>query len=217
MKITCFRCCYHLQGHYYSVRRIDNLARVGVTVSQFPPFHYFPRFSFCQNTGYILNIKFIPSRCDRSWAAITPVRFERDWTDLTGIFAESKSSLTDKFMIGVFLWTDFWHHHVGFIISILFLFDMHQFERLCNNSLFPGFGLCMGWYDDVIWSVMQLYLYYVELIWIVWNYKHGFFVIVVILLTTICYINMHRQRTYWPPEDDRQLSLVNLSPLEKRS
>ena len=56
----------------------------------------FSAFQNYRNIGYLLNIKFIFDRCHCSLAAVTPVKYECDWKDLTGIFAKAGKSLTNK-------------------------------------------------------------------------------------------------------------------------
>ena len=66
----------------------------------FPPFRYFPNFQHNQNTCYLLNTTFIFDRCHRSKAAATPVKYECDSRNLTGNFAQSNISITEKFTNG---------------------------------------------------------------------------------------------------------------------
>ena len=48
-------------------------------LSQYSPFRYFRNFQIDQNTRYLYDITFIFNRCQRSWAAETPDKYERDW------------------------------------------------------------------------------------------------------------------------------------------
>ena len=58
---------------------------------------YFPVFSHCQNNSLLLNITVIFHRCRRSWAVVTPVKYESDSINLIGIFfSKSKVSLTEE-------------------------------------------------------------------------------------------------------------------------
>ena len=75
-------------------------------LSKFPPFRYFRFFKHCQNTRYLLNITFIFDRCRRSWAAVTPVKYECDSKNLTGNFARSKILHTQKLMKGALVTPD---------------------------------------------------------------------------------------------------------------
>ena len=55
-------------------------------LDQFPPFRYFPEFfHHWQNVGYLFNITFISDRCPHSSAAMTPVKYESDSKNPTGI------------------------------------------------------------------------------------------------------------------------------------
>ena len=73
---------------------------VGVTKAIFsvPLFsHFFPND---QNSGYLYDIKFIFGWCHRSWAAVTPGKYEHDWKYLNYIFAKSKFPVTEKLTNG---------------------------------------------------------------------------------------------------------------------
>ena len=62
--------------------------RVGL-LGKFPPFCYFPIFfQNYETTGYLVNISFIFDRCHRSLAALTPVKYEFDSTDMPGWHAK---------------------------------------------------------------------------------------------------------------------------------
>ena len=69
-------------------------------LSQFPPFRYFPNFRDRGNTRPLLNITFIFDMCHRSWAAVTPVKYECDSKNLTVTLAGSKYLLTEKLANG---------------------------------------------------------------------------------------------------------------------
>ena len=60
----------------------------------------FSGFQNYQNWCSPLNITFISGRCDCSYAAVTPARYERDCTDLTDTFAQSKTPQTEKLTNG---------------------------------------------------------------------------------------------------------------------
>ena len=86
-------------------------------LNQFPLFRYFLGFHYCRNTGCLLHITFIFDKCHRSSAATTPVKYERDSYNLTGIFSRSKISLTGKLANGVLVTSTsgqyhccWWHH-----------------------------------------------------------------------------------------------------------
>ena len=67
--------------------------------SQFPPFRYFPNFS--ELPKHMLAIEyFIFGRCRRSSAAVTPVKYECGWNNLTCTFARWKILLTEKLTNG---------------------------------------------------------------------------------------------------------------------
>ena len=57
---------------------------------------FFSTFQNYRNIHYLMNITFIFDRCHCSWAAVTPVKYECDSKDLTGIFAKAGKSLTNK-------------------------------------------------------------------------------------------------------------------------
>ena len=67
------------------------------SLSQLPPFRYFPYFS---NTLKLLNSMFIVNRCRRSSDAATPVKYECDSKNMIGTFARSKILFTEKFTNG---------------------------------------------------------------------------------------------------------------------
>ena len=69
-------------------------------LNQFPPFRYFPNFQNRQNTCQLLNITFIFGRCRRSSAAVTSVKYECGWNNLTCTFARSKILLKEKLTNG---------------------------------------------------------------------------------------------------------------------
>ena len=64
-------------------------------LSQFSRSVILPNFGFCRNTAYPKNITFIFHRCQCNWAVATPVKYESDLNNLTGIFAKS-TSLAEK-------------------------------------------------------------------------------------------------------------------------
>ena len=70
------------------------------SLSQFPPFRYFPNFSALSNSRKLLNSTFIFGRCRHSWAAVTPVKYECDSNNLTCTFEISNISVTEKLMHG---------------------------------------------------------------------------------------------------------------------
>ena len=53
--------------------------KFGLRFINSPHYVVFPLWGNNQNTGYLLNIMMIFDRCRRSWAAVTPVKYERDW------------------------------------------------------------------------------------------------------------------------------------------
>ena len=57
--------------------------------------HFFPND---QNSGYLYDIKFILSRCHRSWATETPGKYGHDLMYLTYTFAKSTFPVTEKLM-----------------------------------------------------------------------------------------------------------------------
>ena len=56
-----------------------------------------------QNTCYLCNITFIFDRCQCSWAAETPDKYERDLKYLTYVFDKSKFPVTEKLTNGDFV------------------------------------------------------------------------------------------------------------------
>ena len=49
-----------------------------------------------QNTGYQYNMMFIFDTCHRSWAAVTPDKYEHDLEYIIHTFAESKFPVMEK-------------------------------------------------------------------------------------------------------------------------
>ena len=65
---------------------------------QFPPFHYFPNFSVSPNTCELWSITCIFDGCHRSWAAMTPDKYECDSKNLTCTSAGSTILLEENLM-----------------------------------------------------------------------------------------------------------------------
>ena len=61
----------------------------GVTKTFFSVPLFSPLLNY-KNTVYLFNITFIFDKCHCSWAAMTPVKYERDWKDWRGTFAKPK-------------------------------------------------------------------------------------------------------------------------------
>ena len=91
---TCYNTCAHAQLDNFCCNAMEiwdgdykaNFLRSGI--AQF--------FQHCQDI-----VTLIFHRCCRSSAAVTPVKYERDFTNLGGTFKRSKKHLTEKLPNGV--------------------------------------------------------------------------------------------------------------------
>ena len=65
----------------------------------------FPLLQNCGTNGCPLNATFMFERWARSWAAVTPVNYERDWKNLRATFSEWNISPTEKLTNGALVTT----------------------------------------------------------------------------------------------------------------
>ena len=93
----------HNTHQLYNICTTRNILSPGVGVTK--PIFSVPLFSKNfqndQNSDCLYGIMFIFERCNRSWAAGTPGKYEHDWKYRTYSFAESKFPATEKLTNGV--------------------------------------------------------------------------------------------------------------------